>query len=102
MGKQYTPSREVFDTPAHYYPSDTLPLDELSYWIAFSRTLGIGPARFRLLLNYFEDDVATAWKADSKELAQAGLDEKIIAAFLKQRATIVPQQELERLEKLKM
>lgn len=102
MGKHHTRSREVFDTSAHYYPSDTLSLDELSYWIAFSRTLGIGPVRFRLLLNYFEDDVAAAWKADSKELAYAGLDEKIISAFLKQRATIVPQRELERLEKLKI
>ncbi len=102
MGKQHRRSREVFDTPAHYYPSDMLSLDELSYWVAFSRTLGIGPVRFRLLLNYFEDDVAAAWNADSKELAQAGLDEKIISAFLKQRATIVPQRELERLEKLKI
>src|SRR5947208_2601355 len=102
MSEQNICGREVFDTQAHYYPSDTLSLDELAHWIAFSRTLGIGPVRFRLLLSYFEGDVEAAWKADSKELAQAGLDEKIIHAFLKQRATIIPHHELERMEKLKI
>ncbi len=97
-----TNSSEVFDAPAHYYPSDTLPLDELAYWIAFSRILGIGPVRFRRLLNYFQEDVAAAWKADSSTLAHAGIDEKIIASFIKQRAKITPQQELERLEKLRI
>src|SRR5690242_20037004 len=91
-------ARGVFDAPVHYYPSDSLPLEELAYWIAFSSVLGIGPVRFRLLLNYFEDDVAAAWKADSTTLARAGLEEKIIGSFLKQRAQITPQHELERLE----
>lgn len=100
--RKQTARRQVFDAPAHYYPSDTLPLDELAYWIAFSRVLGIGPVRFRLLLNYFQEDVAAAWKADSNTLAQAGLDEKIIERFIKQRARIAPQHELERLEKLRI
>jgi hypothetical protein len=26
----------VFDAPARFYSSGTLPLDELAYWIAFS------------------------------------------------------------------
>src|SRR2546421_6195451 len=93
---------EVFDSPTHYYPSDALSLDELAYWIAFNRVLGIGPVRFKLLLDFFHDDVAAAWQADSKELAQAGLDSKIIESFLKQRAAITPQRELERLEKLRI
>ena len=93
---------EVFDAPAHYYQSDALSLDELAYWVAFSRILGIGPVRFKLLLDYFHEDVAAAWKADSKELAQAGLDARTIDGFLKQRATSKPQQELEKLERLRI
>src|SRR5215471_5991146 len=93
---------EVFDSPSRYYPSDALSLDELAYWIAFSRVLGIGPARFKLLLDFFHDDVAAAWHADSKELAQAGLDQRTIHSFIKQRATITPQQELEKLERLRV
>jgi len=93
---------EVYDSPARYYPSDALSLDELAYWIAFGRVLGIGPVRFKLLLDFFHADVAAAWHADSKELAQAGMDQKTINNFLKQRPTIVPQQELEKLERLRV
>jgi len=93
---------EVFDAPTHYYQSDALSLDELAYWVAFSRILGIGPVRFKLLLDYFHEDVAAAWKADRKELAQAGLDAKTIDSFLKQRMTSEPQQELEKLERLRI
>ena len=93
---------EVFDAPTHYYQSDALSLDELAYWVAFSRILGIGPIRFKLLLDYFHEDIAAAWKADSKELAQAGLDAKTIDSFLKQRTTSKPQQELEKLERLRI
>ncbi|HYU73973.1 MAG TPA: DNA-processing protein DprA, partial [Ktedonobacteraceae bacterium] len=92
----------MFDAPTHYYQSDALSLDELAYWVAFSRILGIGPVRFKLLLDYFHEDVAAAWKADRKELAQAGLDAKTIDSFLKQRMTSKPQQELEKLERLRI
>ena len=91
---------EVLDSPTHYYQSDALSLDELAYWIAFSRVQGIGPVRFKQLLDFFHTDVAAAWRADSKELAQAGLDQKTIHSFLRQRSTIIPQQELEKLERL--
>jgi len=93
---------EVFDFPSRYYPSDSLSLDELAYWVAFTRILGIGPVRFKMLLDYFHEDVAAAWKANSKELAQAGLDQKIIDSFIKQRASSIPQQELEILERLRV
>src|SRR5438876_2434571 len=55
-----------------------------------------------MLLDYFHEDVAAAWKANSKELAQAGLDQKIIDSFIKQRASSIPQQELEILERLRV
>src|SRR5690348_11498277 len=87
---------------ARYYPSDALSLEDLSYWIAFSRVLGIGPVRFKMLLDFFHEDVAAAWRASPADLAAAGLDQKTITSFIKQRASIVPQQELERLERLKV
>ena len=93
---------EVFDAPTHYYPSDALSLDELAYWVAFSRITGIGPVRFKLLLDYFQEDVEAAWKADKNDLAQAGLDTKMIESFLKQRAKSDPQHELEKLERMRI
>lgn len=95
-------SAAIFDAPARYYPSDAMPLEELAYWVAFSRVLGIGPVRFRMLLAYFHDDVAAAWQADSSTLARTGLDQKTIDGFLKQRAATSPQRELERLQKLRV
>ena len=93
---------EVFDAPAHYYVSDALTLDELAYWVAFSRIIGIGPVGFRQLLTYFHDDVSAAWRASSNELASAGLGQKIIESFMRQRAASNPQRELERLERLRI
>ena len=92
----------VSDASAHYYPSDALSLDELKYWIAFSRVVGIGPVRFKLLLDFFHQDVEAAWQASPAALAEAGLDQKIIKSFIKQRTSIVPQQELDRLERLRV
>jgi DNA processing protein len=91
---------QIRDKPTHYYPSEGMPLEALAYWIAFSRVSGIGPVRFKLLLDFFEDDVAAAWHASNTELAEAGLDEKTIDKFFRQRATITPLQELGRLNKL--
>src|SRR2546429_9901893 len=93
---------EVFDSPAHYYPSDALSLDELAYWIAFNRVLGIGPVRFKLLLDFFHDDVAAAWQANSNELAQAGLGSQIIEKLLKQRAAITPHAGFERPDTIRL
>ncbi|HEY7416219.1 MAG TPA: DNA-processing protein DprA [Ktedonobacteraceae bacterium] len=86
----------------HYYPGEALSLQALMYWIAFSRVLGIGPVRFQMLLDFFHDDVAAAWRADSRALVAAGLDQRTIEAFLAQRKRIVPEQELERLERLRV
>lgn len=93
---------EVSDVPAHYYPSDALSLDELACWIALNRVSGIGPARFRALLDYFHQDVEAAWKADSKELGRAGLPQQAIENLVKLRNAAPPQKELERLERLRI
>lgn len=75
-------------------------LDQVAvgYWVAFNRVLGIGPVKFRLLLAYFQDDLARAWRAESRELSQAGLDQRTIERFLYQRTGIEPGREVERLE----
>ncbi len=93
---------EVFDFPSHYYPSDAMSLEELAYWIAFNRVSGIGPVSFKSLLDYFQDDLAAAWQADSRELSQAGLTQKAIENVIKLRSTSTPQQELEKLERLRI
>ena len=95
-------TKNHFENAARYYPSNVLTLDALAYWIAFSRVLGIGPVRFRHLLDFFQDDVAAAWHASMPELKAAGLEHKIIESFLKQRTTIIPLQELERLQQLRI
>ena len=93
---------EVCDTSARYYPSDALTLDELAYWIAFSRVMGIGPVRFQMLLDFFKEDVASAWRASSKDLIGVGLDQRTLESFIKQRANIDPANELKRLDKLRI
>ena len=92
----------MFDASARYYSSDALSLEQLGYWIAFSRVMGIGPVRFKMLLDFFQEDVAQAWHGRVSELSEAGLDRKTIESFFKQRSTIIPQQELERLERLRI
>lgn len=101
MGKEKR-GKVVGEGLARYYPSDALTLDELQYWIAFSRVQGIGPVRFKQLLTFFADDVAAAWRTDLKGLAAAGLDTKVAEKFLAQRPTINPQEELERLAPLRV
>ncbi len=94
--------KRLFESVARYYPANVLTLDELAYWIAFSRVLGIGPVRFKRLLDFFQEDVAAAWHASMNELQEAGLEQKISESFLQQRAQMVPQQELARLQQLRI
>src|SRR6266849_3103299 len=90
------------NTPGSDSPTDALSPDALACWIALNRVTGIGPVGFRALLSYFHDDVETAWKAGRTELARAGIARRAIENLLKLRATINPQAELERLEKLRI
>lgn len=93
---------EVYDTPGSDSAADALSPDALACWIALSRVSGIGPVAFRTLLNYFEDDVEAAWKAGRGELTRAGMGRHVIEKLLSLRATLNPQAELERLEKLRI
>ncbi len=61
-------------------------MDERSYWIGFSVFPGIGPVRFRLLLEYFGSAKA-AWLATDSELAGIKLSERIRTEFIRYRKT---------------
>lgn len=51
--------------------------EEYRYWLAFSVINGIGPARFKLLVNYF-GSAENAYKASRKELLAVGLTEIMV------------------------
>ncbi|HVB72802.1 MAG TPA: DNA-processing protein DprA [Ktedonobacteraceae bacterium] len=93
---------EVIDTPAGDSETDALSPEALACWVALSRVTGIGPASFKALLDYFDDDVEAAWKAGRVELVKAGIARRAIENLLKLRATITPLEELEKLKKQRM
>ena len=74
---------------------------DLPYWLALSRVKGIGPARFRLLLDAFGTAEAV-WAADTSAWQSAGLDARTAASFEQQRRGIVPEAEHERLGRLRV
>ena len=73
--------------------------DQTPYWIGLSKVAGIGPARMRLLLNYF-GNAEDAWNAPYADLREAGLDNKTAEAVASARRTANLDLELERLGKL--
>lgn len=54
------------------------------YWIAFNVFEGIGPLRFKLLLDYF-GSAKKAWEASQSDLLKIGLGDKLTEKFLKFR-----------------
>jgi DNA processing protein len=73
--------------------------DQTPYWISLSRVAGIGPARMRLLLDYF-GSAESAWNATVGDLFASGLDAKSTEALLAARRTSTPDVEIERLESI--
>ena len=61
-------------------------MDERSYWIGFSVFPGIGPVRFRLLLEYFGSAKA-AWEASESALIATKLQVRICDEFIRFRKT---------------
>src|SRR5258708_3249143 len=61
--------------------------ESLRYWLGFNHTKGIGPIRFRALLQHF-GDAKTAWNAPARALREAGLDGRTLQSLLKTRATV--------------
>jgi DNA processing protein len=60
---------------------------ELQYWVGFNVVRGIGPAKFRALLDYFGSSQA-AWEADRGALLQAGLDKRALKSLLETRESV--------------
>ena len=54
------------------------------YWIGFNLVKGIGPARLRVLIDYF-GDVKSAWQAPVSALEAAGLGGKLVENLLRVR-----------------
>lgn len=74
---------------------------DLPYWLALNKVRGIGPARFRLLLDAFGCAQA-AWDGDPADWLAAGLDGRTVAGFTEQRRHIEPHAEVEQLIKLRV
>ncbi len=71
---------------------------ELKYWLGFSSFPGIGPLRFKLLLNYF-GSAEKAWNAEVKTLLEIGLGEKLTQKFDHFRNTFLLDDYIRDLEK---
>ena len=74
---------------------------DLPWWLALNRVKGIGPARFRLLLDAF-GSAREAWEASPAGWRAAGLDERTAVAFERQRVGIHPEAEVETLARLRV
>ena len=73
-------------------------MSDAAYWLGFNLISGIGPARFRRLLNHFGTAEA-AWRADGPHLAVAGLDSKSIESVVARRREIDLDRELARIDR---
>ena len=73
-------------------------LSASKYWVGFSSVRGIGPMKFRALLNHF-GDLEEAWRADAAELKEAGLDQRALGNFMTMRSTISLDGAMEKIER---
>jgi DNA processing protein len=65
---------------------------ERDYWLALTRVVGIGPARFQRLIEHF-GSAERAWRAEPAALARAGLDGRSAEALLALRKRVNPEDE---------
>lgn len=59
--------------------------EEKKYWILFNIFEGIGPLRFKLLLDFF-GTAKTAYNASERQLLEIGLGEKLVRNFIEFRS----------------
>ncbi len=71
-------------------------MDDQRYWVGLSMVRGIGPAKFRALLDFF-GSAQEAWRASSDELTLAGLDQRALDSLLSARQLLDPATELDRI-----
>lgn len=74
-------------------------MDDPKYWVGFNRISGIGPMRFKKLLDFF-GTMEAAWRAGPGELYQAGLETRSVENILASRPTIALDREMDRLRRL--
>lgn len=73
-------------------------VDQLKYWISFTRLPGIGRVKLSLLVNHF-NDLSFAWNASSSELKNAGLDSRSVTSIINHRNKVNPDSEIDNLSK---
>jgi DNA processing protein len=73
-------------------------MDDRRFWLAFNKVTGVGPVRMQRLLDYF-GDLGSAWTATPAELADAGLDARVVGQVLALRRTLDLAAEMGRLER---
>jgi len=71
-------------------------MEDLKYWLGFSLIRTVGPVRFALIKDYF-NDLNEAWHANLPELMSAGFPEKLAESIIIERSEINLDQELEKL-----
>lgn len=74
---------------------------EEKYFVAFSLVPGIGPARLKLLIDYF-GSVRAAWEAEAGILSQVGLPKNALTEFLTVRNKLNIDEYIENLYKRKI
>ena len=73
-------------------------IDDLKYWVAFSRLPNLGPVKFRHLEERF-GSLEDAWSAGQGDLKAAGLDDRSARSVVTQRSSVDPDAEMDRLER---
>ena len=69
-------------------------MDDLKYWVAFSRVPSLGPVKFRRLEERF-GSLDDAWHARQDELRAAGLDDRTTRSIISHRDSIDPDTEMD-------
>jgi len=67
----------------------------LKYWLGFNLVKGIGPAKLKILIDKF-GSVRDAWQLSEGSLVAAGLDRRAIDAFLRARASLDLESEMQK------
>ena len=67
----------------------------LRYWLGFNLVPGVGPVRFRTLLDHF-GEAEEAWRADSRALREAGLTARVADEVMAARSGLDLDAEMEK------
>jgi DNA processing protein len=67
----------------------------LKYWLGFNLVKGIGPAKLKLLIDRF-GSAAAAWQVSESSLAATGLDRRALETFLRTRASLDLDDEMQK------